>query len=545
MTGPELSEFLRERPLFVLFGVAAAGFLVGKVNVRGFSLGVAAVLFVGLLVGALLPDLVLPPLIAELGLVLFVYTLGLASGPGFFAALRLGGLRDNALALGVLVAAAVAAGFVARALAIDGAAGAGLYAGALTNTPALAAVVETLRRTDASPETLAAPVIAYSVCYPLGVLVPMLATWLAQRRAGTATAAVSEAYAVRGGEAIVNATVRIARPPGARAADLRQTPDWVVVFGRMRRGDATSIVHDDTVFATGDLVTVIGTEPDVAAAAAALGTVAETRIDLDRTVIDYRRMFVSNPKITGRPLADLRLVEHYEAVITRVRRGDVDLVPTREFRLQPGDRVRVLAARARMPQLEEVFGDSLRRIAEVDFITFSLGIILGLLLGAVPIPLPGGGTFALGMAGGPLVAGLVLGRLGRTGPLLWASPFAANLTLRQAGLVLFLAGIGLRSGEPFASSLASGSVLVVALGGALVTLVSATLTVVLGARLLGIPVAVLTGMLSGIHTQPAALAFAVEKAGNDLPNVGYTTVFPLATIAKIALAQSIAFALLR
>jgi putative transport protein len=248
-------------------------------------------------------------------------------------------------------------------------------------------------------------------------------------------------------------------------------------------------------------------------------------------------MFVSNPAMTCRPLRELHLIQKYDAVITRVRRGDVELVPNADFELELGDRARVVAPRTRMGEVEKLLGDSQRGVAEVDVITFSLGITLGLLLGVVPLPLPGGGTFELGLAGGPLIAGLVLGRAGRTGPLVWTSPFAANLTLRQFGLVLFLAGVGLRAGGQLAASAVSAESTSIVLSGALVTAVSTGLALVLGHRVLRIPLDVMTGTLSGIQTQPAVLAYAVQRSGNDLPNVGYTTVYPVATIAKILLCQ--------
>ena len=194
-----------------------------------------------------------------------------------------------------------------------------------------------------------------------------------------------------------------------------------------------------------------------------------------------------------------------------------------------------------MPDIQKLFGDSLQKVAEIDVITFSLGIGIGLLLGSIPIPLPQGGTFELGMAGGPLIAGLVLGRIGRSGPLVWLSPFGANLTLRQFGLVLFLAGIGLRAGHSFAGALGSGTVLSLVLTGALLTTVSVAMALFVGHRLLRIPLSVMIGTLSGIHTQPAVLAFALEKSGKDLPNIGYTTVYPLATIGKIVLGQALLF----
>lgn len=207
-----------------------------------------------------------------------------------------------------------------------------------------------------------------------------------------------------------------------------------------------------------------------------------------------------------------------------------------ELVLEAGDRVRVVAPRERLDEVSAFFGDSYKAIAEVDVLTFGLGVAIGIALGEIPLPLPGGVTFRLGAAGGPLIAGLVLGRLVRTGPLTWSMPYSANLTLRQLGLVLFLAGVGTRSGSTFAATVAKGGALPLFVVGAAITLTVALAIVVVGRRM-RVPAAVLAGMIAGIHTQPAALTFACERTNSEAPNVGYAAVFPLATIAKIVLAQ--------
>jgi putative transport protein len=535
-----MAEFLRARPLLLLFVVAALGCLFGRLRVLGFSLGVAAVLFAGLLVGWWIPGIQLPDFVAQLGLVLFVYTLGLASGPSFFASLRLRGVRDNLLALGILSACALGALGLARAFGLRGAEAAGVFAGSLTNTPALAAVLETLSSHGVDGPALSAPVIACSICYPLGVLLPLAVAALGGRwfKVCYASEKISSDYGRQAEGAIVSVTAKVLRAPGTTAQALRKTPDYAINFGRIQRAGQTSVVHDDTQFLVGDLVTLIGSKNDVRVAASALGQVSEAHLERDRSEVDFRRMFVSNPQLTERPLRELHLIERYDAVITRVRRGDVDLVPDAGFRLMLGDRARLVAPRAALQALELLFGDSARRVAEVDVISFGLGIALGLLVGAVSIPVPGG-TFSLGLAGGPLLVGLILGRLGRTGPLVWTSPYGANLTLRQFGLVLFLAGAGLQAGAVLASALGQGVVVRMVAAGAIISSCSALLTVIVGHRILRVPLSVVVGMLAGIQTQPAVLAFALEKTGRDSPNIGYANVFPIAMISKILLAQII------
>lgn len=536
-----LHEFLTQRPLLLLFAVAALGYLLGRVNWRGFSFGVAAVLFAGLFVGWLLPGADLPEFVPQLGLVLFVYTVGIASGPGFFASFKLRGMRDNALVLAVLVLCGFSSALVANCLGFSAGTAAGAFSGALTNAPALAAVVQSLKADGVAGARLSEPVLACSICYPLGVLLPLLAVAASPRLFGVRYASedVSSGYTGGGGAPIVSATVSIAAPAPGSAASLRHTADYAVNFGRIRRGELTSVVHDDTQLLPGDLVTVVGTEADVENAIDALGRPSRTHLEHDRSEVDFRRMFVSNPDVTERPLRDLQLIQRYDAVITRVRRGDIDLVPDAGFELLLGDRVRVLAATLNMPRLERLFGDSMRRLSEIDVITFGLGITLGLLLGAIEVPLPGHERFSLGLAGGPLVMGLCLGRLGRSGPLVWTPPFGVNLTLRQFGLVLFLAGVGLKAGEELAGQRAAGSLLPVLVAGAAVSALAPLATLLIGYRVLKIPLNVLVGTVAGLQTQPAVLAYALEKTEKDLPNVGYTTVFPLAMIAKILFAQAL------
>jgi putative transport protein len=534
-----IAHLLQARPLLLLFGVAALGYFAGRLRFFGFSLGVAAVLFAGVLVGWAVPGVALPDFVPELGLVLFVYTVGLASGPGFFASLRLRGVRDNLLALGALVLAFLTALATGRLLGLPAPILAGMFAGALNNTPALAAVGESLKRGGATQEALSTPVLAFSICYPLGVLIPLIVVAVSERvfRVSFASEPVPRGYAGQNEEPIVNVTARVLAAPSFSAKELRRTSHYTVNFSRVRRGPLTCVVGDETKFLPGDLVTIIGTKRDVLLAANALGHVSDEHLELDRSNVTYRRMFVSNSDVTERPLRDLHLMQSYGAVITRVRRGDVDLVPDGGFELMLGDRARVVTDREQVHELELLLGDSARRIAEVDVITFGLGIALGLLLGALELPLPGGGQFSLGIAGGPLVAGLILGRMGRTGPLVWSSPYGANLTLRQFGLVLFSAGVGIKAGSILGGTLSPGLIAQTALAGAAVTTLTLAAALFVAHRLLRIPLGVAVGLLAGIQTQPAVLAYALEKTGKELPNLGYSSVFPIAMIAKIMLAQ--------
>ncbi|HRI57436.1 MAG TPA: aspartate:alanine exchanger family transporter [Anaerolineae bacterium] len=537
-------EFLVENSILLLFAVSAVGYAIGRIKIKGASLGVAAVLFVGLAVGALDPNLKLPTVVFELGLVLFVYTVGLASGPGFVASMTREGLRNNVAALAVLAIAALIAAGAHVALNLPSPVTAGLYAGALTNTPALAAVIETASASAPAGVAIADPTVGYSVAYPMGVLgvilVAYVLQWLwkidyrheAQRLRGSG-------YAVE--QEINNVTLRITRPEATQLSvqELWERHRWHVVFSRVMHQGDVQLVAGSTRFALGDRVSVIGDPDEVAAVAAVLGEQTDEHLALDRSHYDFRRIFVSKPAIAGQRIKDLQLPARYGAIITRVRRGDVDLLADADMVLDLGDRVRVVAPREHMNDVSKLFGDSYKALSEIDLLSLGVGLVLGLLLGKIEFPLPGGGGFSLGNAGGPLIVGLILGAIRRTGPLVWTMPYSANLTVRQLGLIMLLASIGLRSGYTFVQTLSQGGGVQLFIAGAVISCATAFLTLLVGYKLFKIPFGLLMGMLSGIHTQPGVLGFAVDQSQDELPHTGYALMFPIATIGKILLAQAL------
>ncbi len=537
-------QILLDNPLLLLFVVAAIGYPIGKIKIGGSSLGVAAVLFVGLVFGSLDPNMKLPEILYLLGLVLFIYTVGISSGPGFFASFRRKGLRDSLLVVGILTFASVLAFIAHNVLQLKATLTVGMFTGSLTNTPALAAVLEHLK--EVTPKNLldlalAEPVVGYSITYPIGVIGVILAIQILQRV--WKINYVKEAQNLRdlraGTQSLQNRTILVTKLAATQetVGKLMERNKWEVVFGRLKRGNTLTIADSHTLLQMNDLVSVVGSPEDLTGIIQQLGEPSNEQLELDRSQLDYRRIFVSNPKLTGLPLRDLNLPQQFGAIVTRVRRGDIEFIPHGDTVLEPGDRVRVVTPRENMEVLSKFFGDSYRSLSEVDVLSFSLGIALGLLLGLVPVPLPGGVTLKLGFAGGPLVVALILGSFARTGPLVWTLPYSANLTLRQLGLVLFLAGVGTRAGYPFASTFTKGGGIYLLLAGAVITCTVALVTLWIGHKLLKIPMGLLIGMLAGIQTQPAVLGFALEQTGNDLPNIGYASVYPVAIISKIVLAQ--------
>ena len=528
-------------PVLALFVVIGLGYLVGEVNFFGFRFGVAGVLFAGLAVGALHPNIALPEIVSTLGLILFVYAIGIQSGPAFFASFRKQGYRDTVFALGLVMFGAGLTLAVSYPLHLGGARAAGLYTGAMTNTPALAAARERAReqaRAAGASEAEVAllgdePVVAYSISYPLGVILVLIGFNLARRLWRVEFGPAEEAPEIRVRDFVVCNPGVI----GQRVDDvLRVHGEVGFVLSRIRHDGRTLLVTSETVLADQDVVAVVGDDDALQRARHIFGEPCNSHIEADRSELDFRRVFVSSAAVVGKRIRDLDLANRLHATITRLRRGDADVVASPDTRLWFGDRVRVLTRRENFAAVSKFFGDSIRGTAETDFGSVAIGMVLGVLVGMLPIPMPGGAKVNLGFAGGPLLVALVLGYVERTGRISWNIPVSANLTLRQTGLLLFLAGVGTKAGYAFVQTMRTNG-LQMLVAGAGVTLFVTLASLLVGYKVLKIRFDTLMGMIAGIQTQPACLAFATTTARNDAPNVGYASVYPVAMIAKIILAQ--------
>jgi putative transport protein len=537
-------KILIDNPLLLVFIVAAIGYPLGRLKVYGMNLGVGAVLFVGIAVGSLHPDLKAPEIVYVLGQALFVYTVGLAAGPAFVTSLKRDGARNNVLIAVALCCAAWLCIGLQKFLHLHAAVAAGMYAGSLTTSPALAGVLDAIKHT-AAPELmerlLAEPVVGFSATYPVGVIGVVMAISIAQRLWKVDYAAEAQKLTMikDDGRDTANCTIKVhsMSQPGLTVEELGNLNGWNVMFGRVKRGDSFFMAGADTVLEAGDLVMAVGDQDELARVAQSFGE-RRKGIRIDRSEYEYRRIFVSNPRVVGRRIGDLNLRERFGEAVTRVRRGDNEYPPRDEMVLELGDMVRVLAHREQMDEVSAFFGNSYRKVSEVDIMTFSLGLVTGLCLGLIPIPFLGG-TIKLGYAGGPLIVALILGTFGRTGGMVWSLPYSANMTLRQIGLVLFLAGIGTRAGYTFVSTMSHGGGAAIFLAGALITTLTSFSVLWVGYRVMKIPMSILSGMVAGMQTQIAVLGFAREQTGNDLPDQGYAAVYPVATIGKIILVHII------
>lgn len=520
-----LRTILEQQPLLAMFLVVGLGYALGEVNIRGFALGIGAVLFAGLGMGVLAPQAAPPSLLGSLGLVMFVYGIGVQYGRQFFAGLTSAfGFKANGL---VLVSTLVAAGVCHVAyttLSVAPAKVAGLFCGALTSTPALQAAIGAAGNND--------PALGYSVAYPFGVIGPILCMyfanlWLKPKLPATmATGLELREIVVRNAEVVGRSLEEIsaALPAGVQIVLVRE--------GHQNRVPAPDIVleHDDVVAVTGESMEALQK------AQALLGEHAPGRITRDRLNLDYFRVFVSRHTVVGVRLADLRIPGVSEFSVVHVRRGDGDLLPRPDLVLEFGDRVGVMARRAERDAVRAYFGDSIKGTTEFSYVTLGVGMVLGVLLGILPIPVPGLGTFKLGVAGGPLIVALILGRCGRTGGWVWTMPVSANLTLRNFGLTLFLAQVGMASGQKFIVMVQQMGPLLLGLGAAVV-LGAVLCSMLVGHFMLRLRFDDLLGVTAGVTGNPAILAFGSKLVPTDRTDVAYAMTFPAATIIKVVLVQ--------
>jgi putative transport protein len=452
----------------------------------------------------------------------------LASGPTFVAGLRRGGVAALGVTAALVIALAGMCSAVAEVFGLTPADRAGLFAGSATNTPALQAATEAVTTGD--------PVVAYSLAYPAAVISMLVVITLLLGRHLPLPAKLEPPPPPARAEHIVNWTVLVTTDSQPMLGELRHTYPGIA-FSRVEHDGIVSVATADQRVSPGDRLVVIGPEPAVADCCQRLGERSDRHLALDRSTLDFRRVVVSNRRLSGQRLGDLDLTSQFGVVATRIRRGDDDVVADDHSVLELGDRVRVVGPTEQLGAVARLLGDSERRIAEVDAFGFALGIAAGLLLGTLAVPLPGGDV-ELGAGGGPLLVGLGLGVVSRTGPITWQIPHAANLVLRQLGILIFLACAGLASGATFADAIVTRRGLDLAIAGVLVAAVFAGLVPLAAQLLLRRDVIAAAGILAGTETQPAALSSASQRTnGDERVTAAYALVFPAAMITKVIVVQ--------
>jgi putative transport protein len=515
-----LRTSLEQQPLMALFLAIAVGCLLGEISWKGFSLGVGAVLFVALGLGAFAPKSAPPALLGTFGLALFLYAVGLQCGRQFFLGLKNPtGLKANLVALiGVLFSGAACLAILKVARLPVGPA-LGLFAGSGTSTPALQAAIATLGQDD--------PAVGYSVAYPFGVAGPILFLAL-----GYMILKPRIDVPAGAGLELVEVAVRRAEYFGKRIGELAGLLPPEVRIIALRREDRNQPASPNLVLREHDvLLATASSRPVLDQAIRNLGEEAPGRVTHDRRDLDYLRVFASRSAVVGRSIRDLVLPGDRRSIVVQVRRGDAELLPAPELVLEPGDRIGLLAHRSDFGAMRAYFGDSIKATAEVGYISVGLGMALGFLIGAIRIPVPGVGHLSMGLCG-VLVVALVLGSRRRIGRLNCTIPLSANLVLRNFGLTLFLAQIGMASGPKFVDTVSETGFLMLGLGA--LVLVSLVLPILLlGLFVFRMPYDAVTGIVAGACGNPAILAYANKLTPTDLPDVKYAMIFPGTTLVKI------------
>ncbi|HSI86357.1 MAG TPA: putative transporter [Candidatus Methylacidiphilales bacterium] len=532
---------------------AVIGLGVGELRVGGIHLGIAGALFAGIGVASFAREfgIVADPqvlgLLREFGLILFVYTVGIQVGPGFFNSLRKQGLSLNLLSAAIVITGALCAILLSLLLKVDMAAMAGIFSGATTNTPSLGAAQEAIKSLSPLKTGLTSEVAAlgYAVAYPFGI-VGILLTMIGIRSFFKVDLS-AESAVLKGSEdevknAVDHITLNVQNPllNGLAISQLPALQQMGVVISRIRKKGTTVVnpATGTTLLECGDMVVAVGKRSDLAEAKLMLG--GESAEDLVHAPgeVTIRRLIVTEKHVLGMTLGELALNQQFGVTVTRVVRAEIVLPATQNLYLQFGDTLQVVGKEKDIESAAKEVGNSVTALSSTNFITVFIGIGLGVAIGSYPLQLPGmPAAVKLGLAGGPLLAAILLSWVGRVGPLVWYMPATANSALRELGIVLFLSCVGLKAGDKFFALLSNGEGLIWMLAGAVITLVPLLLVGLLARMWLKMNYMHVCGLLAGSMTDPPALAFAGTLTGSNAPSVAYATVYPLTMMLRILCAQ--------
>jgi putative transport protein len=538
--------------------VAACGIALGSIRFRGISLGIGGVLFAGLIFGHFLGrhdiriDERILDFARDFGLILFVYAIGVQVGPGFLASLRKDGLPLNLMAATIVILGGILTVCIWRFGMETGTGNdrgelpvaVGLFAGATTNTPSLGAAQQVLRE-RVGEDAARLPGLGYAVAYPFGIL-GILLTMLAMRiifrinlrDEADALAMLQERNTQR--LATMNLEVQNANIAGLSVVQIPTLADSGVVISRIMQGDAMHVARPNTTLSVGDVLLAVGPPPRLEALKIIVGRESTTDLRSVPSGITTRRLVVTRREALGKSVHELHLRERFGVTVTRVNRSDIDIPPTSNVHLQFGDTLVVVGEEPAIEQAAAEVGNSLKRLSHPQVIPVFVGIALGVIVGSLPIPLPGVPVpVKLGLAGGPLIVAIILSRLGHIGPMVWHMPLSANFILREVGIALFLSVVGLHNGEQFFHAFAHGKGFLWLGYGVVITVVPLTIVAAIARMWLKLNYLTLCGLLAGSMTDPPALSFAGTITGSDAPSISYATVYPLVMLLRVLVAQGI------
>jgi putative transport protein len=540
--------------VLVLSLVCVGGMTLGHFKFRGIGLGTSGVLFAGILVGHFGKPINHETLdfVKEFGLILFIFTMGLQLGPGFFAGLRAQGLRLNALAAAIVVSGAALTAAAGWLFGVDHAAMLGVFSGATTNTPSLGAATQTLMTLpDVSADRLALPALAYAVTYPmaiLGIIGSLLLLRHFFRIDAVEEAAKFKAAQPRTIDPLERRTMVVenANLRGVTIDSIPGRANGQVIVSRIRRADETDAhaATGETVVQPGDVLLVVGTRQALDHFQLSVGSASATNLMEAPGPVGYRRVVVTDPGVLGKTVQQLGLDHLYGVAVTRITRADLEMTAVPNLRLQFGDLLQIVSDEAGLEKATAVLGNSTKELSATHFIPLFIGIALGIALGTLPIAVPGlPQPVRLGLAGGPLIVAILLSRMGRLGRVVFRMPVNSNLAFREFGIALFFASVGLSAGAKFFSAVFSSSGLAWLLTGIAVTVVPLIAVGIFARRVWKMDFLTLSGLLAGSMTDPPALAFANNLSHSEAPTIAYAAVFPLTTLLRILAAQLLALAL--
>lgn len=525
-------ESLLQSSYFALFLIVALGFIVGKINFRGISLDVSAVIFIALLFGHF--GVVIPKELGNFGLVLFIFTIGIQSGPGFFGSFKSKGKILILLTL-LIVGSACLTGVVLKyILNIRTDEIVGLIAGALTSTPGLAAAIDATKSSIAS--------ISYGIAYPFGVIGVILFVKLLPKILGIDLKAEEKRLENKKLEkfpALQTGTFRINNPAifGKSIAQLQIRTMTGAVVSRIRHGKTTEIPAPESILHQDDLVKAVGSEGALEQLAILLGEQVTEDLPLGQSY-ELRLLLITNKDIIGKSLGNLNLQGNFNCTVTRVRRSGIDLSPEPDLVLKFGDKLTVVGHQDSLKELSKLLGNDEKRLSDTDFFPIAMGIVLGVIFGKINISFSDSFSFSPGLTGGILIVALILSALGKTGPIIWSMSGSANQLLRQLGLLLFLAEVGTSAGSNLVATFQESGWTLFAVGFA-ITLVPMILAVSIGYFVCKISIFDLMGTITGGMTSTPGLAAADSMTDSDTPSVAYATVYPIAMVFLIVFIQII------
>lgn len=524
--------------------IIAFGVFLGKVKIFGISLGVTFVLFVGIIVGhfGFTVNSTVLEFIKEFGLILFIYTIGLQVGPGFFSSFKKGGMVLNTLACGIVILGiitAISIYYIANDR-IPFPMIVGIMSGAVTNTPGLGAAEEALRQIHYTGSSIG---LGYAVAYPLGVVGIILSMVLIRvlfriKLDNESEKLISQDDNAK--EVPERMTLKITNKAieGKTMKECRNLVGRDFIVSRMIENDTIVIPAGNTVLHTGNIILVVTTSHNAESVRTFLGEETEYKWEDDDSKLVSRRIVITQDSINGKTIGSLKLRSVLGVNITRVNRSGIDLLATPSLILQVGDRVMVVGPLDAIKRAEKILGNTLKRLNEPHIISIFIGILTGILVGSIPFYFPGMPMPAkLGLAGGPLIVAILVGRFGYKIKLITFTTQSANLMLREIGICLFLASVGLSSGSEFFKTVLSGDGLLWIGCGFLITIIPAIIIGIISRSCFKLNYYTIMGLIAGSMTDPPALAYASSTANNDAPAIAYSTVYPLTMFLRIISAQ--------